>query len=160
MATGTALVDFKTWLKTLLDARGGLAGVVISTQPPKDPADIKTAAGAFEAIWMGSASMSWDIPTMSAGVVNLEETIDLDVVVQVAKATDDQATTDARLVAIADEVLLGVQNTPDLNQSGYTRFEVTPTGDGDYEPFWLPNGTGSAGQMRIGLECIARIDAS
>ena len=160
MATGTALVDFKTSLETLLSARPGLSGVVVSTQPPKDPADIKTTAGAFEAIWMGAADISWDIPTMSAGIVNLEEIIDIVVVVQVVKNTANQAATDTRLVAIVDEVLLAVQNTPDLGQAGYTRFEVTPTGGGRYEPFWLPNGSGSAGQYEIGLECVARIDAS
>lgn len=90
---GTSLVAFKQALRDNLTERPALAGVAVlyantETEIPN------------EAVWFGKAGTEdLEIPSMRAGKLHLQETYDLDVVVQVM-LTEGQSQEDADLRAV------------------------------------------------------------
>ena len=104
---GTSVVIACNALISALAADLTLAtdGVNVSYDAPVLPTDLKTEDGAFEAIWLGDAEESEEIPVLTAGHLHRDETIDQVLVIQVLRQGDDgadatQAAVDARAVEI------------------------------------------------------------
>lgn len=107
-------------------------GVNISYDAPVLPEDLKTSAGAFEAIWLGDAEATEVIPLLTAGHLHRDETIDQALVIQVLRQGEEgdnatQAAVDARAVQILTRVQSVLANSVDLGVTDPARFEAVLT---------------------------------
>lgn len=106
MSTGTALVAFKQALRTELSIRPGLAGVAVLYGFP----DTQMPA---EALWFENAETESEIPLMRSGTKKVDETVDLDVVIQVLKQDgSDQEAADIRAAQILAELQQELAEAP------------------------------------------------
>lgn len=159
MPTGTALVDAKTALVTLLSARDGLDGVVVTRHAPKNTDDLRNSDGAYEAIWIRSANGSYEPTTLRAGVLDLEEQWDLDVVIQVIQRSSTEEATELRATELLDEVLLEIQDDPSLGVTSYRMFQAIP-GQIREESGPMEQGDAYGARFELTVEITARIDPS
>lgn len=128
---GTSVVIACNALISALAADLTLAtdGVNVSYDAPVLPTDLKTEDGAFEAIWLGDAEESEEIPVLTAGHLHRDETIDQVLVIQVLRQGDDgadatQAAVDARAVEILTRLQDILANNVDLGVTDPARFEA------------------------------------
>lgn len=84
---GTSVVTACSALIAALQADATLtaAGVRISYDAPVLPTDLKATDGDYEAIWLGDADETEDIPVLTAGHLHRDETIAQQLIVQVLK---------------------------------------------------------------------------
>ena len=166
MAEGSSVYAVKAALVTLLTARAGLSGVSISHQAPTKATDLKTTTGNFDAIWLGDADDSTNVVVFSGLPLRLDESYELDLMVQVLRptTTGTQAVCDARASVLLGEVFGLLSSNPTLglaDGSGtpdFARCEAVPTG-------WrnvtgpLPGGTGfgSRFEVRLGVEAVLHL---
>lgn len=126
MSDGSSLATAKSRLEAVLEARAGLAGVPVTDGGPVSARDLQNDSGAYEAIWFGdSRTVQIEVPHTGLPV-ELDETYELDVVIQVlkrAEAADTQAAATARSVALLGEVIGALAADPSL---GYTPTVALP----------------------------------
>ena len=125
MATST-IPTLKTNLKTALGLRAGLSGVQIAYGPP--------AVGMQrEYIWLGDADGQQTFAAM--GTLNFEE-YDLQVIVDVIREGEDEASADARCFAIQAELENQLRSDPTVTaavssaQIGHFKLTENVTADG------------------------------
>jgi hypothetical protein len=108
VSTGTTLVTLKQAVRVALATRPGLAGIQIEYAFPTD-------LGA-EAIWMGNAEATSQIPAMRAGTKRVDEEISLSIYVQVL-VTDGrgQEEADLRAVELFSEIQQQFAEVPQIS---------------------------------------------
>ena len=159
---GTALVVAKTALVSALEADATLtaAGVNVSYQAPILPADLKSTDGDYEAIWLGDASISYEIPVLTAAHLHRNETIRQQVMVQVLKPGTGTAATQSAADTRAAEILTRLAdilaNNVDLSVTDPARFEAVLTG-ANVAVGWLGNGQGHGTRFECTVEFAARL---
>ena len=86
---GTSVVVAGSALIAALQADATLtaAGVRISYDAPILPTDLKSTDGDYEAIWLGDADETEEIPLLTAGHLHRDETITQQLIFQVLKPT-------------------------------------------------------------------------
>lgn len=156
---GTTLAAGKTALITALQARPGLAAVNVSRHIPVAAADLRNAAGDFDAVWLGDATGDDNVIILKSLPLEFDESWELDLAIQVLRptSTGTQDIADARAVAILGEVLGTLATDPTLGLGAtFLRFEVIPTG-------WrhiagsLPKGVGFGSRFELRLHADARL---
>lgn len=161
MADGSTLYAVKAALVTQLALRAGLSGVSISHQAPTKATDLKTTTGDFDAIWLGDADDDTNVVVFSGLPLRLDESYELDLIVQVLRPTTEgtQAVCDARASSLLGEVFGLLASNPTLglaDGSGspdFPRCEVVPTGWRNITgPLPAGVGFGSRFEVRLGVE--------
>ncbi len=129
---GTSVVTACTALITALQNDDDLAddGVAVSYGAPVLPTDLKATDGDYEAIWLGDATESEQIPLLTAGHLHRDETIAQELVIQVMIPTTDgtQVAADTRAVELLGRVQDILANNVDLGVTDPARFEAVLTG--------------------------------
>ena len=117
MADTSRLTVAEDALLNLLRARPKFAGVKIQGEPPHSGEDVVSPNGLLEAVWTEDAESTFEAPHFKAVVVDLDESSDLEVVIQVIRETSDVDVTavNARLEELWNDFLDAVQNSPDLD---------------------------------------------
>lgn len=161
MSAGSSLAAVKARLKTVLEARGGLSGIPVSIDPPRAGTQLQATNGAYEAIWFANATADVAPPHLGTPVT-LDETIRLEVVVQVLKVGDTastQAAADTRATALLGEVIGALCNDPDLtvSESGVTVLDVLPAG-WEHATAWVGIGDGHGSRYVVDVEVNARLN--
>lgn len=112
MSTGTSLITLKQALVTSLRARAGLTGVQVLYGPDDFTAPDDHVED--EAIWLGDTIwIESEIPVMMIGTKKVDETYELDWIVQVVRADGStQEATDLRAVALLAELQQALAETP------------------------------------------------
>ena len=97
MTVGTAVVTACSALIAALQADTTLAaaGVNISYDAPILPANLQATDGDYEAIWLGDADETEEIPVLTAGHLHRDETIAQQLIIQVLKPTTDGTQNDS-----------------------------------------------------------------
>lgn len=165
MTVGTALVVGKQALIARLGENTALttAGVKISYRSPILPTDLKATDGDYEAIWLGDATISDEIPLLTAGNLHRDETSVLDVFVQVIKpgtsgdAVDLQEQADIRAAAILTELERTLANNVDLGVTDPARFEALFLGASKHVTGFLGNGGAYGSRFECRVEFTARL---
>lgn len=130
---GTAVVVARSALIAVLQADETLdaQGVRISYGKPVLPIDLTADDGDFEAIWLGDADLSYEIPVLTAGQIHRDETIRQSLLIQVIKpgteSADDvdlQQLADVRAKELVDQVQQILANNVDLGVTDPQRFEA------------------------------------
>lgn len=162
---GTSLVIAKTALVAALQADATLtaAGVSVSYQAPILPTDLKSTDGDYEAIWLGDASISYEIPLLTAGHLHRDETIRQQLIVQVLKpgtgTTATQSAADTRAAELLTRVADILANNVNLSVTDPARFEAVLTGANVAVGF-LGNGQGHGARFEATVEFTARLTPS
>lgn len=160
MGTTTALVVAKQTVVALLAANAAIVadGVPVSYGAPVLPTDLKASGGAFEAVWLGDAKASHETPILTAGRRYRDETIDLEVIVQVLKrgTAGTQEAADVRAQVIAGLVETVFANLIDAGVTSFDRFEVL-VGGYDHKAGHLGAGQGHGSRFELDLEITARL---
>lgn len=166
---GSTIGDVKAALIAVLDARPGLKDVNVSYEGPRFASDVQNDAGLYEAIWLDNGPPV--IPDSGDNVVSIvkglpleiDDTYDLTVVVQVIRPTSDVslADTEARSVELLGEVLGAMSTDPNLglNPDNYLRCEVLPR-RWDHTSGHLPNPPGFGSRFHLHLRVQARLALS
>lgn len=157
---GTSVVVAGSALIAALQADATLAaaGVRISYDAPILPTDLKSTDGDYEAIWLGDADETEEIPLLTAGHLHRDETITQVVHVQVLKPTTSgtQVAADTRAVEILTRIQDVLANNVDLGVTDPARFEAVITR-------WrlvrghLPSMQGHGARFEITVEFTARL---
>lgn len=157
---GTSVVTACSALITALQADATLTsdGVNVSYGAPVLPTDLKAADGDYEAIWLGDASETEEIPLLTAGHLHRDETISQQLVIQVLKptTTGTQLAADTRAVELLARVQDVLANNVDLGVVDPARFEAVLSG-------WrlvrghLGNTSGHGARFEINVEFTARL---
>lgn len=130
---GTALVVAKSALIAVLQADEVLVedGVRVSYGAPVMPTDLTADDGDYEAIWLGDADLSYDIPVLTAGHLHRDETIRQTLMFQVIKpgidsadGVDLQQAADVRAAELVDRAQDILANNVDLGVTDPERFEA------------------------------------
>lgn len=160
---GTSVVIACSALITALQADSVLAaaGVNISYDAPVVPEDLKSTDGDYEAIWIGDAEESEEIPILTAGHLHRDETIDQVLVVQVLKpgSLGTQLAADTRAVEILTRIQDVLANNVDLSVTDPARFEAVLTRWKLHRGF-LGNGQGHGSRFECVVEFTARLTPS
>jgi hypothetical protein len=160
---GTSVVIACSALITALQADSVLAaaGVNISYDAPVVPEDLKSTDGDYEAIWIGDAEESEEIPLLTAGHLHRDETIDQVLVVQVLKpgSLGTQAAADTRAVEILTRVQDVLANNVDLSVTDPARFEAVLT-RWKLHRGYLGNGQGHGARFDVTVQFTARLTPS
>lgn len=160
---GTSVVIACSALITALQADSVLAaaGVNISYDAPVVPEDLKSTDGDYEAIWIGDAEESEDVPLLTAGHLHRDETIDQVLVVQVLKpgSLGTQAAADTRAVEILTRIQDVLANNVDLSVTDPARFEAVLTRWKLHRGF-LGNGQGHGSRFDVTVQFTARLTPS
>lgn len=119
---------YATTLEALLelwDGEATLNTVAVQEIHPRDVADLIGSGNDLEAVWLGDATISRDIPTMRAGVVEFEEVWTIDLIVQVVKVGTPAGVID-RAADIHRALIKPLQADAyaGLTAPGWRRFEV------------------------------------
>lgn len=161
MAHASAYSLTKSALVTRLDARPGVQGVAVSYQAPVSATDVE-GRGALEAIFCDDAEGDFDNRVLCAGDLRFDETLTIQLVIQVARPTSlgTQQAADRRVEELLYEVHdeLAGQNDWDLAELGldvFDYFQVTP-GAHRFVTGFLPSGEGHASRCELGLLVEAR----
>src|SRR4051812_46476643 len=116
MSDGSSFAQVSTAIVTALNARAGLAGVTVSEDPPRTPADImNSTSGLYDAVHVGTDIDITYEPSFLGVPVTLQEEYDLPIIVQVLRFGTDaapQATVNARCAAILGEIKDCLCNDP------------------------------------------------
>jgi len=160
---GTSVVTACSALIAALQADATLtaAGVRISYDAPVLPTDLKATDGDYEAIWLGDADETEEIPVLTAGHLHRDETIAQQLIVQVLKPTTSgtQVAADTRAVEILTRIQDVLANNVDLGVTDPARFEAVVTR-------WrlvrghLPNMQGHGARFEVTVEFTARLTPS
>ena len=157
---GTAVVTACSALIAALQADPSLAGdgVSVSYGAPVLPSDLQAADGDYEAIWLGDADETEEIPVLTAGHIHRDETIAQQLIVQVLKPTTDgtQLAADTRAVELLARVQDVVANNVDLAVTDPARFEAVITSWRLRRGF-LGNGQGHGSRFEVTVEFTARL---
>lgn len=160
---GTSVVIACSALITALQADSVLAaaGVNISYDAPVVPEDLKSSDGDYEAIWIGDAEESEEIPLLTAGHLHRDETIDQVLVVQVLKpgSLGTQAAADTRAVELLTRVQDVLANNVDLSVTDPARFEAVLT-RWKLHRGYLGNGQGHGSRFDVTVQFVARLTPS
>lgn len=160
---GTSVVIACSALITALQADSVLAaaGVNISYDAPVVPEDLKSTDGDYEAIWIGDAEESEDVPLLTAGHLHRDETIDQVLVVQVLKpgSLGTQAAADTRAVELLTRVQDVLANNVDLSVTDPARFEAVLT-RWKLHRGYLGNGQGHGARFDVTVQFTARLTPS
>ena len=160
---GTSVVIACSALITALQADSVLAaaGVNISYDAPVVPEDLKSSDGDYEAIWIGDAEESEEIPLLTAGHLHRDETIDQVLVVQVLKpgSLGTQAAADTRAVELLTRVQDVLANNVDLSVTDPARFEAVLT-RWKLHRGYLGNGQGHGARFDVTVQFVARLTPS
>lgn len=115
MTTGTSLVDFKQALVTALRARPALAAVQVLYGPDDFPSGDDHVEN--ESIWFGDTNWTaFEIPLIKAGTKKVDETYELDWIIQVIKGDGSlQETADIRAKALLVELQQALAETPQVS---------------------------------------------
>lgn len=115
MSTGTTLVTVKQAIVTALRARAGLTGIQVMHGPDDFPSGDDGLKD--ESIWLGDAKwLAMEIPTMKAGTKDVDETYELEVMIQVLKNDGStQETADLRAAVLLAEVQQAFAEAPDFS---------------------------------------------
>ena len=106
MSTGTTLVEVKQALVTSLGARAGLSAVTVSYARPNGTMP-------NECIWFGDAEAETAISVMGGAVKKIDETYNLDAVVQILiRDGRDEEAADLRAEAVFTEFQQQLAATP------------------------------------------------
>jgi hypothetical protein len=137
------------------------AGVNISYDAPVVPEDLKSSDGDYEAIWIGDAEESEEIPLLTAGHLHRDETIDQVLVVQVLKpgSLGTQAAADTRAVELLTRVQDVLANNVDLSVTDPARFEAVLT-RWKLHRGYLGNGQGHGARFDVTVQFVARLTPS
>lgn len=168
MSNGTSLPDVITALTALPSSRAGLSGVPFTDSGPVKAVDLQNDSGAWEAIWVENArAPEIEIPTMGVPVT-YDESIDLDVVVQVLKRVTDpgdvaitQLLTTTRAAALLGEVIGAVAADPSL---GIAATAAMPMGvevtvkSWQQVGGWLKKGDERGARFLLTLNVFARLE--
>ena len=165
MTVGTAVVTAKSALIARLqeDATLTTDGVKISYRAPVLPEDLTASDGDLEAIWLGGATITHEIPVLTAGHLHRDETAVVDLMVQVIKPGTD-SDDDVDLQQLADqrcaEILTHIQrilaNNVDLGVTDPARFEAVFRGARQV-PGYLGNGQSFGSRFECQIEFTARL---
>ena len=160
---GTSIVTACSALITALEADSALsaAGVNISYDAPVVPEDLTTNDGDYEAIWIGDAEETEDVPLLTAGHLHRDETIDQVLVVQVLKpgSLGTQLAADTRAVEILTRVQDVLANSVDLGVTDPGRFEAVVTRWKLHRGV-LGNGQGHGSRFDVTVQFTARLTPS
>jgi len=158
--TGTSAVAACTALIAALQSDAALtaAGVNISYDAPVLPADLKSTDGDFEAIWLGDATATEEIPLLTGGHLHRDETIRQQVIVQVLKpgTAGTQLAADTRAVELLTRIQDVLANNVDLSVTDPARFEAVLTGWRLVRGF-LANTQGHGARFEATVEFTARL---
>lgn len=160
---GTSVVTACSALIAALQADATLAaaGVRISYGAPILPTDLQADDGDYEAVWLGDAEETEEIPVLTAGHLHRDETIAQQLIVQVLKPTTSgsQVAADTRAGEILTRIQDVLANNVDLGVTNPARFEAVITR-------WrlvrghLPNMQGHGARFEITVEFTARLTPS
>lgn len=160
---GTSVVTACSALISALQADATLAaaGVNISYDAPVVPEDLKSTDGDYEAIWIGDAEETEDIPLLTASHLHRDEEIDQALVVQVLKPGTDgtQLAADTRAVEILTRIQSVLANSVDLGVTDPARFEAVITRWRLHRGF-LGNGQGHGSRFDVTVQFTARLTPS
>ena len=157
---GTSVVTACSALIDALQADATLAaaGVNISYDAPVLPTDLQATDGDYEAVWLGDADETEDIPILTAGHLYRDESIAQQLVVQVLKPTTagTQLAADTRAVEILTRIQDVLANNVDLGVTDPARFEAVLTRWRLVRGF-LGNGQGHGARFEITVTFTARL---
>lgn len=160
MTVGTAVVTACSALIAALQADTTLAaaGVNISYDAPILPANLQATDGDYEAIWLGDADETEEIPVLTAGHLHRDETIAQQLIIQVLKPTTDgtQLAADTRAAELLTRVQDILANNVDLGVTDPARFEAVLT-RWRLERGYLPNMQGRGARFEATVEFTARL---
>lgn len=157
MSAGSSLPVALTQLVAVVAARPGMAGIVVSADPPVNLADLQAESGAYEAVHIDGATSEL-LPPVIGVPVWLDENYLLDVVVQVL-AVDTQLAVTTRAAAILGEVVGAMAADPQLGATLTTEmpiFEALPQ-SWEQVPYWSGSGDGHACVFRLQVAVYSRI---
>lgn len=152
-----------TGLEALLEAweaRDELTGVRILDRKIEEAADVESDTG-MEAVWFDDMSITYEVPTMRAGSVEYEETIDIPVVIQVVREggdNSDQLSVLRRAEEIYNGCLAAIMEDATLGVTSFRRFECTIEST-DGPTLGRFQGDGHGARYRMNLVFVARVDA-
>lgn len=140
------------------DATLTAAGVNVSYDAPTVAADLQASDGDWEAIWLGDATETEEVPLLTAAHLHRDEVIDQILVVQVLKpgSLGTQRAADTRAVEIFSRVQSILANSVDLGVTDPARFEAVIAG-------WsltrgaLGNGQGNGSRIEVTVRFTARL---
>lgn len=157
---GTSIVTACTALIAALQNDDDLAddGVNVSYGAPVLPEDLKATDGDYEAIWLGDATETEQIPLLTAGHLHRDETINQELVIQVMIPTTDgtQVAADARAVELLGRVQDILANNVDLGVTDPARFEAVLAG-WKLVRGYLPGMQGHGARFECTVEFTARL---
>lgn len=157
---GTSIVTACSALIAALQADATLsaAGVNISYDAPVVPEDLKSTDGDYEAIWIGDAEETEEIPVLTAGHLHRDETIAQQLIIQVLKPTTDgtQLAADTRAAELLTRVQAILANNVDLGVTDPARFEAVLTRWRLHRGF-LGNGQGHGARFEVTVQFTARL---
>lgn len=138
-------------------------GVRVSYDAPILPTDLTADDGDFEAIWLGDADLSYEIPLLTAGHLHRDETIRQQLLIQVIKPGTDaadgttlQRMADARAVELFTRVQDILANNVDLGVTDPARFEAVML-SGRWVRGYLPGIQGRGARFEGIVEFTARL---
>lgn len=159
MADGVYTATLKA-LRDLWGAQSELVGVAFQQVPPLDSIDLDGGSGHLEAVWLGDASVSREVPTMRAGVVEFEETWSIDWVVQVLIADDPVNVIDrCERIHRACVAALQADARAGLTAPSWRRYEVVADDDGGEFTHGPWRGDIYAARFEDSLTVVARVDS-
>ena len=157
---GTSLVVGKQALIARLNENATLtaAGVAISYQGPEQPTDLKSSDGNYEAIWLGDATITNEVPFLTAGHLYRDETIRLKLIVQVLKpgTAGDQEQADLPAQLLLAQVETTLANNVSLDVTDPARFEALFLG-ADQQVGFLGQGGGHGSRFECTVQFTARL---
>lgn len=160
---GTSVVTVCSALIDTLaaDATLAAAGVNVSYGAPVLPTDLRSTDGDYEAIWLGDADETEEIPVLTAGHLHRDETIAQQLIVQVLKPTTSgtQVAADTRAVEILTRIQAVLANNVDLGVTDPARFEAVIT-RWKLVRGYLPNMQGHGARFEVTVEFTARLTPS
>jgi len=151
---GTSLVVAKKALVARIAAVAALDGVTVNYHQPVKARDLKSAS-AFEAVWLGDASATDEVPILTGGHLYRDEHIDLGLHVQVLTLAkvDAQELADTRAAAIVAEIEGLLANDPTIGVTDPADFTVLFAGVRHVVGYLPDQGAGSR------FDCTVRITA-
>lgn len=146
MSVGSSLVAFKRALRTSLQGRVGLAGVLVTYEPEPEQA---------ESIWFGNARTTDErIPVMKAGTKKVDERYLLDIHVQVIQADGQtQESADLRCVALFGELQQALAVDPQITAEVF----VVELDSWEHFVGELPSGRGHGSRFDARVRVHARL---
>lgn len=157
MSVGSSYATTRNALFTLLAARNGLAGVVVSSQPPIQASDIVSSTGASDAIWIDDAEGDYSDDCFKALPLQFDETYGLKIVIQSLKPSDDgtQYQADLRVDQMLYEVLDQIAGDATLGVHSFNYLYVLPSAFKRVTGF-LPSGAGHGSRCELTVEVKCR----